>query len=62
MPKQRINKTIAKRFKVTSSGKIMRGHHGARHRMSHKNKKQIRDFAEPKQLHKSFYKAVKNVI
>ncbi|OGG16051.1 50S ribosomal protein L35 [Candidatus Gottesmanbacteria bacterium RIFCSPHIGHO2_02_FULL_39_11] len=62
MPKQRTNKTIAKRFKVTSTGKIMRGHHGSRHRMSHKNKRQIRRFSEPKQVNKSFYKAIKNII
>ena len=32
MYKQKTRKTIMKRFKVTKTGKIMRGHHLARHK------------------------------
>lgn len=36
MPKMRTSKTAAKRFKVTSSGKIMRGNVGRGHLMMKK--------------------------
>jgi large subunit ribosomal protein L35 len=42
MPKQKTNKSVAKRFKVTKSGKVKRGKPGRRHLLSVKSAKQRR--------------------
>jgi large subunit ribosomal protein L35 len=42
MPKQKTNKAVAKRFKVTKSGKVKRGKPGRRHLLSVKTAKQRR--------------------
>lgn len=47
MNKQKTKKSVLKRFKITKSGKVLRGHIGGRHRKAHKTKKRIRHFAEP---------------
>ena len=39
MPKIRTNRSAAKRFKVTGSGKVKRSHAFARHQMSAKSRK-----------------------
>jgi large subunit ribosomal protein L35 len=39
MPKLRTNRSAAKRFKVTGSGKVKRAHAFARHQMSAKTRK-----------------------
>jgi ribosomal protein L35 len=62
MGNRSVNKTIKKRFKLTKNGKLMRKHKDAGHRMSHKNKRQIRRFAEPLELSKALSKMVKRYI
>jgi large subunit ribosomal protein L35 len=42
MPKIRTNRSAAKRFKLTGSGKVKRSHAFARHQMSAKTRKQKR--------------------
>ena len=42
MPKIKTNRSAAKRFKATATGKIKRAHAFARHQMSAKTKKQKR--------------------
>jgi large subunit ribosomal protein L35 len=39
---QKTKKSIAKRFKVTGTGKVMRRKPGKRHMLRNKNKKQLR--------------------
>ena len=39
MPKQKTRKTVAKRFKITKSGKVLRGHQYSGHRKAHKSKR-----------------------
>jgi large subunit ribosomal protein L35 len=62
MPKLKTKKSVLKRFKITKTGKVMRGHHGSRHRMFHKSKKRIRKFAEPIALNLRQSKIVKALI
>lgn len=62
MKKQKTIKSILKRFKITASGKIMRGHHGSRHRMFHKSKNRIRKFAEPVALNNFQNKTLKKFL
>ncbi|TXG76490.1 50S ribosomal protein L35 [Candidatus Dojkabacteria bacterium] len=40
--KKKIKKSVARRFKVTKTGKVMFSHQNVGHRKSHKNKRQIR--------------------
>jgi large subunit ribosomal protein L35 len=42
MPKMKTNKSAAKRFKVTGSGKLKRGRAFTSHMFSHKTQKQKR--------------------
>ncbi len=42
MPKQKTNKSAAKRFRVTRRGKVMRRMAGHRHLLAHKSKKRKR--------------------
>ena len=50
MPKQKTHKGLAKRVKVTASGKIKRGHTGGGHLMSSKNAKRRRKIASPSSI------------
>lgn len=62
MPKNKTHKTIQKRFKVTKTGKVMRGHLGARHRMFHKEKGRKRHFREPIKVGLRMAKVIKSLI
>lgn len=44
MSKHKVRKTLLKRFKVTKSGKVLRGKQNSRHRKSHKSKQRIRNY------------------
>lgn len=47
MPKLKTNRSAAKRFKATGSGKIKRSHAFARHQMSCKSRKLKRKLRHP---------------
>jgi large subunit ribosomal protein L35 len=44
MPKMKTNKAVAKRIKITGTGKMRRRHPGAGHLKSRKTNKQLRRF------------------
>lgn len=48
MPKLKTRKIVAKRFKVTSTGKLIRRAQNMRHLRRRKSKKQIRAYKVPK--------------
>lgn len=50
MPKQKTNKGLRKRFKVTATGKLRYKRAGAGHLMSTKNAKRRRHLASPATL------------
>ncbi|MFW6062387.1 MAG: 50S ribosomal protein L35 [Planctomycetota bacterium] len=54
MPKMKTNKSVAKRIKITGTGKMMRRMPGAGHLKSRKTQKQIRRFRKDRQLAKGF--------
>jgi len=63
MPKLKNSKTVLKRIKnITSSGKILRRHMSAQHRMHGKNKKIKQRSARKEQLTPGFYKRTKKLI
>lgn len=57
MPKpiarNKTRKSVAKRFKVTGSGKILRASAGRRHLLSSKNAKRKRQLAKTKLVHET---------
>ncbi len=44
MPKMKTNKAVAKRIKITGTGKMLRKRPGSSHLKSRKNNKQLRRF------------------
>jgi large subunit ribosomal protein L35 len=48
MPKQKTNKSAAKRFRVTRRGKVLRRMAGHRHLLSVKSRKRKRQMKRPK--------------
>lgn len=60
--KQKTRKSIAKRFKVTKTGKVMHRGQGMRHLRRKKSKRQIRDAAIPRQITGKFAKKVKQML
>lgn len=46
----KTNKSVAKRFKVTGTGKIMRRKTGRRHLLSCKSRKRKRDLSRPAEV------------
>jgi ribosomal protein L35 len=48
--KMRVRKTLLKRFKITKTGKIMRGQQMSGHRKFHKSKRQLRAHRSTKTL------------
>jgi large subunit ribosomal protein L35 len=57
MPKpiarRKTKKAVAKRFKVTATGKVLRGHAGSRHLLVSKNAKRKRQLAKTAVLDKT---------
>ena len=47
MPKMKTNKAMKARFKVTGTGKVMRGRPGRRHILTKKSSKRKRNLARP---------------
>ena len=62
MPKIKIPKSIADRFKVTGTGKIMRRKSGARHLKSSKSAANIRRSKVPQQVTGPFEKKIKKLL
>jgi large subunit ribosomal protein L35 len=51
--KRKTSKSAAKRFKVTGSGKIMRRHSHARHILTKKPRKRVRNLVSSAQVSKA---------
>ena len=58
IPMQKTKKSIAKRFKVTGTGKVMRRSPNRRHLLSHKSVKQKRRSGQDQEASKGFTKIV----
>ena len=63
MPKpiarSKTRKAVAKRFKVTGTGKVLRSHATRRHLMATKNAKRKRQLAKSAVVHKTDTKRIK---
>jgi len=60
--KQKTNKSAAKRFKVTGSGKILRRHSHARHILTKKPRKRVRKLVDSALVSNSDVKRVKRML
>lgn len=59
---QKTKKSIAKRFKVTGSGKIMRRSPGQRHLLRSKGTKQRRKYGQDQAVSKGVYARIRHVV
>lgn len=62
MPKMKTNKSAAKRFKVTATGKILHRPTGKRHNLRKKSHRNKRDLSKYKELFKGYYSHVATII
>ncbi len=62
MPKMKTRKAVAKRIKVTASGKFKKGMPGRGHLLSNKSGKRIRNGRKQTVLNKSFAKQVRRLL
>ncbi len=62
MPKMKTNKSVAKRVKVTGTGKIMRGRPSTSHLKSNKSAKRNRAFRKTRDVSKGFTKHAKRML
>lgn len=62
MPKMKTNKAVAKRVKVTGTGRLRRLSPGASHLKSRKTPKQLRRFRKPKEVFPTFAKQMKRMM
>lgn len=60
--KQKTRSGVAKRFKVTATGKVLRRTQNSRHRRRIKSKKAIRAYRVPKQVTGKFAKKIKQML
>jgi large subunit ribosomal protein L35 len=62
MSKKKIKKSVARRFKVTKTGKVMFSHQYKSHLKMNKSKSRIRRQKEPGELTGAFAKKVKQML
>ncbi len=62
MPKQKISKTVRDRFKITGTGKILRGKIGHRHNISKKSRANVRRGKKPVEVTGVLAKKLKKLL
>jgi len=62
MPKQKTHKGVAKRFKVTGRGKVVRRKAGKSHLLSHKGSKRKRSLRQDVQVTGAGAKQIKHAL
>lgn len=62
MPKMKTNKSAAKRFKMTATGKVKRNHAFHRHILSTKSRKRKNRLLAPEMVDKTNLKKVKRML
>lgn len=60
--KMKTNRSAAKRFKVTATGKIMHRKSGKSHLLRKKSKRRKRSLSKPKELFKGYYSHIAKCI
>ncbi len=60
--KQKTRKGVAKRFKITATGKVLRRHQNMRHLRVKKSKRAIRSYRKPVEVTGRFAKKIKQML
>ena len=60
--KQKTRKGVAKRFKITGSGKVLRRHQNMRHLRSNKSKKTKRNYRQNVEVTGKFARKIKRML
>jgi large subunit ribosomal protein L35 len=60
--KQKTRKGVAKRYKITGTGKVLRRHQNMRHLRSNKSKKAKRNYRQTVQVTGKFAKKIKMML
>lgn len=60
--KQKTRKGVAKRFKITATGKVLRRSQNMRHLRRKKSKKAIRSYGVPKQVLGKWARKIKRML
>lgn len=60
--KQKVSSAVAKRFKVTKTGKVMHGKQFGGHLKINKSKRRLRRLKEPSELKGEFAKRIKRLL
>jgi large subunit ribosomal protein L35 len=60
--KQKTRKGVAKRFKITGTGKILRRHQNMRHLRANKSKRAIRAYRVPVEVTGKWAKKIKRML
>lgn len=60
--KMKTRKIVAKRFKITATGKVMARHQNMRHLRHHKSKKAIRRYRRPIVITGAMAKKIKRML
>ena len=58
----KTRKIVAKRFKITATGKVLARHQNMRHLRRHKSKKAIRRYNRPKLIIGKFARKIKRML
>ena len=62
MPKQKTHKGAAKRFRLTSTGKVRRGHSGKAHILTKKSSKRKRKLRPQTEVSDAFAKQIRDML
>jgi len=62
MPKKKIKRSVARRFKITKTGKVMFAHHNQGHHKMNRSKRRNRRGKEPGVLSPDFGKKIKKML
>ena len=62
MPKMKTKKSVAKRFKVTGTGKIKRTHDGRNHILTKKTRKRKRNLKKAAYVSKQYERNIKSMM
>jgi len=60
--KQKTRKSVAKRFKVTKTGKILHRRQGGRHLKIHKTKRRLRRLKQMSEVKGTFKRKIKKML
>ena len=62
MPKQKTHKGAAKRFKLSATGKVRRGHSGKSHILTKKSQKRKRNLRQQTTVSDAFEKTIRGLL